>query len=199
MEKRRARKGSPFLFGGQISGLIRRLRSGVDLTLQQRSQFSSASTHGRGSGAGVLTEKFQYGFAQFRVLLGEIGEGLHGECFDDRAPVLEVGIEDAYRGLPFGGGELQARDHRREMPSKLFLNGLCKQPQQFGLVWMQKLRPLAGGFLRRIRGSHGDYGVRVPETSNEGVEFCRLANDERGHAICLSDGSEIAAGEQGAN
>jgi hypothetical protein len=88
---------------------------------------------------------------------------------------------------------MQAGNHLGQVPADLRLRSFVSERQQFSLERRQQRRPFCGYFLGRVGRAHADNGIAVPKALDKFREPVRLAQDECGDAVRVSNRPAVSA------
>ncbi|HEX4545437.1 MAG TPA: hypothetical protein VH110_03670 [Candidatus Acidoferrum sp.] len=109
--------------------------------------------------------------------------------------VFQVALEGGGHTVSLLGSEWQSRHHKRKVPSEFGLVGSGEQAQQLGFVGLQQFRFHNGNLFSRIRRTHANQGIFMPEAFDQYRKAVRFSQDNRHNVVRASDRTTIPASE----
>lgn len=102
-------------------------------------------------------------WAQLRLNLGEVRQGLQGRYPHDHAWILPIPTEHPHEGAPLSRAQPKAGQQLRQVPAKLLLVSRSSQREQLCSKRPYPERPYPSDLLEGVTGTHPHEQIAVPK------------------------------------
>ena len=158
-------------------------------------QSPSAAAHGGAACPRQVIEQWKRPQAQRVIALGEVSEGLHGECLHDPAVVVQVFEYPRNHAARLCRRERQPWQHLGQMPPHFLLGRSRRQSEERGFVRLKPVGVRSRHLFGCIRAPHADQGIGAVETAYHRCEQRGSFQDFAHDAVRLPDRPAISTGE----